>query len=486
MDDQQCNKRYPAEYESFIKKRKKMKQVSIITSCLMLTTLCLAETEIKTPTTDEHVVDHSMPKTTPQEMLHRLTQAKQYSEAKRKLEFRGIKPEEMVEHYQTLNLGIDADKNAIKTAYKKQALRWHPDKWSGDKHTNTERDHAEAQFKKVSVAYEQLSDFLPKLADDPDLQKIFQTFHDLHAHYQDDFSQASSQEISNALDQATALVRAIHQTLDTASVQQLKPKDLNLLQKTIKQHLQQLRQISNGTIHFQGESIETVVEQWANSTLQDIQQQYQQVKSETSKTKLQTKPQPEATQPNDSFEFWIRQRKSHVTSTVYDGNTPFQQAVIDDNPYMAQVTLDAAAKHGITKEELLKPIQRQYTRLMNEGKDQEAYDLLQHIYRIEDDELSTAMYAHAQQTTTEITVIKKQLKEELKQQKADGQFDKATFKRLQRIIKQAKLENMTLEQLLEPLHKKLQKASTREARASKPMMPNLILKQMRVVTELYG
>lgn len=54
-------------------------------------------------------------------------------------------------HYEVLGLSKDCDAAGIKKAYRKQALRWHPDKNPGDA-------DAEAKFREVAAAYEVLSD----------------------------------------------------------------------------------------------------------------------------------------------------------------------------------------------------------------------------------------------------------------------------------------------------------------------------------------
>ena len=58
----------------------------------------------------------------------------------------------MVDYYEILEISKDASENDIKKAYRKQALKWHPDKNPDNK------EEAEAKFKSISEAYEVLSD----------------------------------------------------------------------------------------------------------------------------------------------------------------------------------------------------------------------------------------------------------------------------------------------------------------------------------------
>lgn len=54
-------------------------------------------------------------------------------------------------YYKILELNNNADENEIKKAYKKLAIKWHPDKNQDDK------DNAEKKFKEIAEAYEILT-----------------------------------------------------------------------------------------------------------------------------------------------------------------------------------------------------------------------------------------------------------------------------------------------------------------------------------------
>jgi DnaJ homolog subfamily B member 4 len=56
------------------------------------------------------------------------------------------------DYYKLLGVNRDADEDAIKKAYRKLALKWHPDR------NPTKKEEAEKQFKAISEAYEVLSD----------------------------------------------------------------------------------------------------------------------------------------------------------------------------------------------------------------------------------------------------------------------------------------------------------------------------------------
>jgi len=57
------------------------------------------------------------------------------------------------DYYEVLGVARDADQDAIQKAYRKLAMKWHP-----DRHAEAERETAEREFKRVSEAYEVLSD----------------------------------------------------------------------------------------------------------------------------------------------------------------------------------------------------------------------------------------------------------------------------------------------------------------------------------------
>jgi len=61
------------------------------------------------------------------------------------------------DYYEILGVSHDADERAIKKAYRKGAVKWHPDKQSGK--TENERKAAEEKFEEICEAYGVLSDF---------------------------------------------------------------------------------------------------------------------------------------------------------------------------------------------------------------------------------------------------------------------------------------------------------------------------------------
>ena len=57
------------------------------------------------------------------------------------------------DYYERLGVPRDADEEAIKRAYRKLAMKWHPDRAK-----EADRERSEAEFKRISEAYEVLSD----------------------------------------------------------------------------------------------------------------------------------------------------------------------------------------------------------------------------------------------------------------------------------------------------------------------------------------
>lgn len=62
----------------------------------------------------------------------------------------------MMDHYRTLGLGLDASKEEIKEAFRRSALKFHPDKHS--RSSREVREGASLKFKQASEAYQVLID----------------------------------------------------------------------------------------------------------------------------------------------------------------------------------------------------------------------------------------------------------------------------------------------------------------------------------------
>ena len=60
------------------------------------------------------------------------------------------------DYYEVLGLDKNASADQIKDAYRKMALKWHPDRWVNG--TDAEKKTAEEKFKEASEAYSVLSD----------------------------------------------------------------------------------------------------------------------------------------------------------------------------------------------------------------------------------------------------------------------------------------------------------------------------------------
>ena len=60
------------------------------------------------------------------------------------------------DYYEVLGLQKGASADDIKSAYRKAALKWHPDRWVNG--TDQEKKTAEENFKEASEAYTVLSD----------------------------------------------------------------------------------------------------------------------------------------------------------------------------------------------------------------------------------------------------------------------------------------------------------------------------------------
>ena len=60
------------------------------------------------------------------------------------------------DYYKVLGVDRQCDEAALKKAYRRAAVKWHPDKWSSK--SQAEQQAAEENFKRVAEAYDALSD----------------------------------------------------------------------------------------------------------------------------------------------------------------------------------------------------------------------------------------------------------------------------------------------------------------------------------------
>ncbi len=77
---------------------------------------------------------------------------------------------EALNYYDILGVSCDASFQAIRDAYKKSALRWHPDKNKGNE------EEAEIYFKLIGEAYETLSDVEKRANYDLDQEMICEEY----------------------------------------------------------------------------------------------------------------------------------------------------------------------------------------------------------------------------------------------------------------------------------------------------------------------
>jgi len=86
--------------------------------------------------------------------------------------------QEKKDYYEILGVEKDADQKTIKKAYRKLALKWHPDK------NPDNAEEAEAKFKEIGEAYEVLKDPKKrKTYDNGGIDAVFTDFGDIFEHF---------------------------------------------------------------------------------------------------------------------------------------------------------------------------------------------------------------------------------------------------------------------------------------------------------------
>ena len=93
------------------------------------------------------------------------------------------------DHYQVLDVMRGASDDEIRRAYRKQAVKWHPDKNLGT------REESEARFKQIAAAYDCLSDPRKRAAYDTDGADVPPCGGGGGAAYGDSFSADAAEEI---------------------------------------------------------------------------------------------------------------------------------------------------------------------------------------------------------------------------------------------------------------------------------------------------
>lgn len=108
---------------------------------------------------------------------------------------------ENINYYEVLGVSKDASPEEIKKAYRKLAIKYHPDKQSGK--SDAEKKAAEEKFKQISVAYDVLSDPKKKQEydmygtvggqqgynmNDEDLEELMKRFSSRFTDFDDDFN----------------------------------------------------------------------------------------------------------------------------------------------------------------------------------------------------------------------------------------------------------------------------------------------------------
>ncbi|KAG9399504.1 hypothetical protein AC1031_011906 [Aphanomyces cochlioides] len=106
-------------------------------------------------------------------------------------------------HYERLHVDMNATTKEIRSAYKTQALKWHPDRWSMA--DAADRKRAEAMFKLLAEAYEVLSDADAKAKYDQTLEK------ETKLSWSDEFFHHGTVQ-GKSLDEAMAVFKTVSDT----------------------------------------------------------------------------------------------------------------------------------------------------------------------------------------------------------------------------------------------------------------------------------
>tara|TARA_Y100000588_G_scaffold389626_2_gene492934 strand:+ start:241 stop:1386 length:1146 start_codon:yes stop_codon:yes gene_type:complete len=179
-----------------------------------------------------------------------------------------------------------------------------------------------------------------------------------------DASNSSLATVQDQLTQAKTITDKMTDLISKTKDQTAEKKDFNTMSKILKKHFATLETIA--TSHPDLHQTMLSLHDWANETLQDVKNSYDQMQN--------TQTNDATTAVADTFENWIQRDPAHITTKVYGQGTqtPLERAVADNNDVMLESTVQAAVKQNVSVEDLVEPLKEQVQSLRAKGQTKEA------------------------------------------------------------------------------------------------------------------